>query len=270
MSSAIPVPSPLPTQPNDIMTRRAISDETLAPWHLVAESPVALLFNGEHFGVMMLTPGDLEDFAMGFALNEAIVDSIDDIDGIRVEQTSNGFLVNIIIEAERVARAHKRRRSILGGSACGICGANTIEVALPRPERVRGLPPTAAIMAKAIGALPRYQPGNAVNRSTHAAAFASTEGKICLAREDIGRHNALDKLAGAMAKERLNPEAGFVVLSSRISVELVMKTARMGVPALAAVSAPSDLALAKAGEAGLLIACRMGAGVRLFEPGLRP
>jgi FdhD protein len=236
-----------------------------AQWAVPEERPVALLYNGEQFGVMMLTPADLEDFALGFSLTEGIAQSPGDIEAVRLEQTRDGHLVNVIMAADKVAAANDRRRSILAGSACGICGAQTIEAALPRLPKVSGALPEPRAILDAIAALAVHQPMNAENRSTHAAAFCAREGRIELVREDIGRHNALDKLAGAIARAGLDPKSGFILLSSRLSVEMATKAARIGVPLVASISAPSDLALQRARQAGLSVAARSGDELMIFE-----
>lgn len=235
-----------------------------AEWALPDEAPVALLYNNEQFGVMMLTPADLEDFAVGFSLTEGIAKSPDEIEAVRVAEARDGYLVNVVIAADAIEKAADRRRSILAGSACGICGAQTLEAALPRPPKVAGTRPAPEAVLKALAALGQHQPMNRENRSTHAAAFAARDGKIAIAREDIGRHNALDKLAGAMARAGIDAASGFIVLSSRLSVEMATKTARIGVPLVATVSAPSKLALDVAAKAGLRVAAQSGDGLMVF------
>lgn len=235
-----------------------------AQWALPEEAPVALMYNNEQFGVMMLTPADLEDFAVGFSLTEGIAKSPDDIEAVRVAAARDGYLVNVVMAQGAVERAAGRRRSILAGSACGICGAQTLEAALPPAPKVAGVRPDPQAALKALADLPEHQPMNRENRSTHAAAFCDADGAIVMAREDIGRHNALDKLAGAMARAGIDAGRGFIVLSSRLSVEMAMKAARIGVGFVASVSAPSALALAKAREAGLTVGARSGDGLMVF------
>lgn len=236
-------------------------------WVLASEAPVALLYGGRHFGVMMVTPRDLEDFARGFSWTEGIVADPADVVEVRVAESGQGVLVNVILRDGVADAAEARRRSILAGSACGICGAQTLEAAVPRPPRVAGTPPPLAAVRAALAQLAGRQPLRSRDRSTHAAGFADRGGDLIVVREDIGRHNALDKLAGALAVRGVSPAAGFVVLSGRISVEMVMKAARLGVPLVAAVSAPSDLALAKAAEAGMAVACVAGDDLAVFGGG---
>lgn len=238
-----------------------------AVWQVAEETPVAILLNGETFAVMMATPADLEDFAIGFALTEAIVERPDAIASLRVAEAADGLLVNLALDPARLEASAHRRRTLAGRAGCGICGAQSIEAVLPRLPRQRGARrPDRAAMRAAFDALPAAQAMKRRNHTTHAAAFCGLDGSIGLVREDIGRHNALDKLAGALARSGRDATGGFVLLSSRVSVEMVQKAAMIGAPLLAAVSAPSALALRQARGAGMAIACRAGDDVMLFEP----
>lgn len=234
-------------------------------WRVPEETPLAILLNGESFAVMMGTPADLEDFAAGFALTEGIVDDLNEIQGLRIAEARDGLVLNLQVDPARVRAVEERRRSLAGRAGCGVCGAQTIAAALPRPPRVFGPRPGIAALQAAYAALPDVQAMNAENRSTHAAAFCDGRGRIVLLREDIGRHNALDKLGGALARAGREAREGFILLSSRISVEMVQKAAVIGVPFLAAVSAPSALALRTAGEAGMGLAGLAGDEVMIFE-----
>jgi FdhD protein len=238
-----------------------------AVWRVPEETPLAVLVNGESFAVMMGTPADLEDFAVGFALTEGLVEGIGEISSLSVAEAHDGLALNLRIDPARAAAAEERRRTLPGRAGCGVCGAQTIAAALPKPPRVRGAWPQASAVIAAYEALPPVQAMNADNRSTHAAAFCDLEGRIELLREDIGRHNALDKLCGALARDRRRAEAGFVLLSSRISVEMVHKAAVLGAPFVAAVSAPSALALRMAAVAGMGLAGCAGDEVMIFETG---
>ncbi len=238
-----------------------------AVWRVAEETPVAVLVNGESFAVMMATPDDLEDFAVGFALTEGLADRAGDIEAVRVAEAADGLVANLRIDPARAARAAERRRTLAGRAGCGICGAQTIAAALPKPRKVRGAAPPDAALRAAYAALPGAQPMKRINRTTHAAAFCGPDGAIRLAREDIGRHNALDKLIGALARAGRDAADGFILLSSRVSVEMVHKAAAAGAPCLAAVSAPSALALRVATEAGLTVAARCGARIMVFSPG---
>lgn len=241
------------------------TEETQAVWRVPEEVPLAVLVNGRSFAVMMVTPADLEDFAVGFALTEGLAEEPQQIHGLRIAEAADGFLANLLLDASLVERAEARRRTLAGRSGCGICGAQTIAAALPKLRRVRGLAPSAAALRTAYAMLPGAQAMNAENRSTHAAAYCDPEGRLLLLREDIGRHNALDKLGGALARAHLSAADGFILLSSRISVEMVQKAAVLGCSFLAAVSGPSALALRQAEAAGIGLACRSGEGIMLFD-----
>lgn len=249
---------------------RVLTAEGARPaiWRVAEETPVAVLLNGESFAVMMATPEDIEDFAVGFALTEGIVAEPGDILSLRIADAGDGLAVNLRVAPERAAAAAERRRRIPGRSACGICGASTIEAALPRPRRVAPAPaPSHAALTAAFAALPDAQAMKRVNRSTHAAAFCRGDGSVEIVREDLGRHNALDKLVGALARRGRDASDGFVLLSSRVSVEMVQKAAVLGASWIAAASAPSALALRVAGQAGIGVAAACPGGAMLFDPG---
>ncbi len=237
-----------------------------AVWQAAEETPAAILLNGQNFAVMMITPADLEDFAVGFALTEGIVRRTAEIESLRIGEAKDGLLLNLVIDGARAAAVEDRRRTFAGRSGCGVCGAQTIEAALPRPRRVTGFLPGLAALQAAFAALGPAQRMNLANRTTHAAAFCGLDGAIRMLREDIGRHNALDKLAGALAREAVDRREGFVLLSSRVSVEMVQKAAVIGAPCLAAVSAPTALALRTAAAAGMTICAQTTDGVMLFPP----
>jgi FdhD protein len=240
--------------------------ETRALWQVAEEVPVAILLNGETFAVMMMTPADIEDFAVGFALTEGIVESGGDIEGLRIAEAADGMICNMTLDPARVARVEGRRRTLAGRAGCGICGAQSLEAVLPPPRRVPRSPlPGREGLLAAFEALPAAQAMKRINRTTHAAAFCDRAGAVELVREDIGRHNALDKLGGALAREGRDARDGFVLLSSRVSVEMVQKAAALNAPLLAAVSAPSALALRLAARAGLVLACRAGRDIMLFD-----
>jgi FdhD protein len=231
------------------------------------EVPTAILYNGESFAVMMTSPTDLKDFAVGFTLTEGVAARADDIADIRVAEAWDGYIVNLRLPEAAAERVADRRRTIPGRSGCGVCGAQTLAAALPAPPRVDGGPrPSPDALRAAFDALPAHQTMNRLNRSCHAAAFCRLDGTLDLVREDIGRHNALDKLAGALARAGRSAAGGFVVMSSRCSVELVQKAAAIGVPFLASISAPSALALRTAARAGLGLAALNRHAVMMFDP----
>ena len=236
-----------------------------ALWHLPDEAPVSILYNGNSFAVMMLTPQDIEDFAVGFSITEGIADTALDLEDVRFTEVADGFIVNIKVDAAKLERAEGRRRTLTGRSGCGLCGAQSLEAVMKPLRNVKGAQPEANAVLSALHALKSRQPMNALNKSTHAAAFCSLDGAIEIVREDIGRHNALDKLAGALARQGTDAAGGFIVLSSRFSVEMAQKAAAIGAGFVASVSAPSALALRLAHKAGLTVASQAQGGLMIFD-----
>lgn len=232
-------------------------------WHLAEEVPAALTFNQHATVVMMVTPADLEDFAWGFAVSEGMVPAAADIEAVSVLASANGYVIDI--RAKRLGERAGRERLIAGRTGCGLCGVESLEDAVRPPGHViRRFPIDPAAAARALAALPEHQPLNRVNRSVHAAAWCTPDGAILRSREDVGRHNALDKLLGSLLRDGIDPSGGFVLLSSRCSFELVQKAATFGVPFLVTVSAPTTLALTMATEAGMVLACRAPDGIVMF------
>ena len=231
---------------------------------VVVEAPVALLYNGEPFAVMMATPGDLEDFALGFALSEGIVNDATEFKLVDVVASDEGHALHAAIPQARFDALAQRRRVLEGRSGCGLCGVEQLREALrPVPRVPVGAAVTLAevTLAEINAALERLagqQPLNARSGGVHAAGFA--HGQALLVREDVGRHNALDKLIGAIARAQLAPSSGFVVITSRASYEIVHKAASVGIGLVVAISAPTDLAIRVADEAGLTLAAFARAG----------
>lgn len=219
------------------------------------ESAVALTYNGGTYAVMMATPQDLNDFAIGFSLSEGIIQSPDDIDSLDIVDLDDGIELRMWLAQTKADRLSERRRHIAGPTGCGLCGIDSIAEAV-RPAAIvaqgRSFQPRE-IMA-AMQAIPALQPINIETRAVHAAAFWTPARGIVALREDVGRHNALDKLAGALAQEKLSAGEGMVLLTSRVSVEMVQKTAAMGAPLMVAVSAPTALAVRMADTAGITLA----------------
>ncbi len=224
------------------------------------EWPVALVFNGISHAVMMCTPRDLEAFAAGFAVSEGIVERAGDIRDIEVTFHREGVAmpyaqVELTIAQQAFAALKARRRALAGRTGCGVCGIESIELLDLAPERVPDtgflsrLAPGA--IARAASELPLRQTLTDMTGGLHAAAWCDPSGAIAFAFEDVGRHNALDKLIGRLVRDRLDATNGFVFLSSRASYELVRKVARVGIPMLATISAPSSLAIALARQAGI-------------------
>jgi FdhD protein len=218
------------------------------------ETPVAISVLGIGYAVMMATPSDLEDFAFGFARSERLIDAAADVTGIEVRAEKNGILLGIELVPARHERVLRRVRHRVGESSCGLCGIENLEQALrPLPT----LPAPAAIapaaIFRALEALRAHQPLNAETGAVHAAALCDAKGEIVAAREDVGRHNAFDKLVGHCLREGREMSAGFVLLTARCSYELVEKAALAGVPLLVTISAPTSLAIERAAEAGLTL-----------------
>jgi FdhD protein len=252
--------------PADGVSIDASGKRTPVTWQLPDEVPVALLINSVPYTVMMATPANLTDFGIGFALAEGVIGHRADILGVIAMPVENGHAVDIAIDEEALADARMPRRSLEGRSGCGLCGveniADVVRVTQPVPQTVR---PDAAAILKAAAELPKRQAMNRFNRTVHGAAWATLAGDIVLVREDVGRHNALDKLIGAMAEAGTNLATGFVIMTSRCSFELVQKSATYGIGALVTVSAPTALALELARKARLFIGSLAGDSVVVFN-----
>lgn len=235
-------------------------------WQLPEEVPVALQINSKPFTVMMATPSDLRDFAYGFLIAEGVIKTPAAIGGVLVMPVENGIAVDIAVDADALDTGRMGRRPVEGRSGCGLCGVEDIADAvrtLPKLER-SWAPETSAILSAA-KALSAYQPMNRLNRSVHGAAWVSPGGEILMVREDVGRHNALDKLIGALLRAKSDCAAGFVLLTSRCSFELVQKSVTAGITGLVSVSAPTALALDLARKSNLFLASLAQGGVAVFN-----
>ena len=262
-------------------------------WRVPEETPVAFIYNDRNYAVMLATPADLADFAVGFSLTERVVGALVEIEAIDIHQEARGVDIRMTLAARSLERfdARQQRRNLVGRAGCGVCGVENAETffeALPQVRASKAAIDEAALM-RAARDLERHQPLNARTHTVHAAAFAAQDGAIMLAREDVGRHNALDKLVGAMAlrasalnpphpveparlvlrdalrapqdeasgrlegSSTLNAGGGFVVISSRCSYEIVEKAARAGVGAILSLSAPTAFAIKKAEEANMAL-----------------
>ncbi len=223
---------------------------------LPEETPVAVVFDGTTAAVMMASPGDVRDFAMGFALTEGFISHPDDVAEFEVVHHELGIEARFWLNGDRAQALKARRRSMLGPVGCGLCGIDSLDQAIrPLPALAPGGPTISRCeTARATDRLRAHQPLHDQTRAVHAAGFLRPGAGIVLAREDVGRHNALDKLIGAMALQGIDPGQGAIVLTSRVSVEMVQKTVIAGCPVLIAVSAPTAHALRLAEGAGLTLA----------------
>lgn len=219
----------------------------------IAEAPVALEINGLAYAVMMATPADLADYALGFCLSEQLIDHPSQFHGAaETPVEGGGWILRITLDADRAAPLVERARVRLSEGSCGLCGIESLdEVLRPLPMVTARLAVPDAALFAAAAALRDHQPLGRATGAAHAAAFCAADGTIGLVREDVGRHNAFDKLLGALAGTGADPASGFVLLSARCSFELVQKAVIAGVPLLATVSAATDLALKSAQAHGL-------------------
>jgi FdhD protein len=221
---------------------------------IASEVPVAFTYNRMSHVVMMATPLDLEDFAVGFSMTEGLIGGLDDIQGIRAIPRAGGIELAITIGADWFDRLATRRRNMVGRTGCGLCGAENIEQALRDPSPVsNSLSISHAALQRAVTGLENHQPLQAETGATHGAAWCDPDGKIVAVREDVGRHNALDKLIGSLVRSGCQPGTGFVLVSSRASYEMVYKTAAAGIELVMAVSAPTTLAVEFAERSGVTL-----------------
>lgn len=225
------------------------------------EVPVALVFNGVSHAVMLATPGDLEDFAIGFSLSEGIVADRREILDLEIEATAAGMVIGMRLLADRDQALRGRRRALAGRTGCGLCGTESLEQVIGSCARVGDnlRLGAGALLAAERGMLGR-QALFRLTGAVHAAAWCSPEGEVRMVREDVGRHNALDKLIGGLARENRPAGEGFVLMSSRASYEIVQKAARAGIELVAALSAPTGMAVRMADAAGLTLVGFVRAG----------
>jgi formate dehydrogenase accessory protein FdhD len=221
---------------------------------IAEETPVALVYNGIPHAVMMATPQDLEDFALGFSLTEELISSPADLQRVECVRYSQGIEIQALVAPEREAEIAARTRRLTGRTGCGICGADSVVSVLKTLHPIQS---SVAIREQAVraamDALGAHQTLNAAAGAVHAAGWAGLDGAVELVREDVGRHNALDKLIGALLRRGTDPGAGFVLVTSRASFEMVQKTTRFGAALMAAVSGPTGLAVRIAQQAGLTL-----------------
>lgn len=216
------------------------------------ETAIAMVYNGISHVVMMATPANLEDFALGFSLSEGILQSAKQLLDCDIRETDKGIELALTITAEPFAKLKQKRRNLVGRTGCGLCGAESLDQAITEPARVSAdLSISHQALQKAASALASEQKLQQQTGAVHGAAYCNQQGEIVLVREDVGRHNALDKLLGALATAPQEP--GFVLITSRASYEMVAKTSSANIPLLAAVSAPTSLAIELAEKSGLTL-----------------
>lgn len=243
-----------PVQPYSVQRWRdgalVLTDDQLAE-----EVPVALIYNGVSHAVMLASPQDLEDFALGFSLTEGILNDKSELYSVEIQAQENGIELQLDIATERFVKLKEHRRNIAGRTGCGLCGAESLTQVFRLPE-VSDMPATLQAISmqsvfKAHDSIRALQPMQQLTGATHACAWADDDGVIHHVREDVGRHNALDKLLGALCKQGV--KGGFILTSSRASYEMVQKVAMMGFDVLAAISAPTGLAVRIAEEYGITL-----------------
>jgi len=221
---------------------------------VVDEVPIALVYNGISHAVMMATPADLDDFALGFSLSEEIIAGPGQCYGIDVEPAPGGIAVQIEIAGSAFMALKERRRSLAGRTGCGLCGVDSLDQvcrALPSLAPARGL--HVGGVRRALAAIGARQKLTNLTGAAHAAAWCGMDGTLRIVREDVGRHNALDKVIGAMARAGAAPGAGFLLITSRVSFEMAQKAAVAGVAVLVGMSAPTLAAVELADKAGLTL-----------------
>jgi FdhD protein len=212
--------------------------------YVAEEHPVALHYYRLPYVVMLASPADLEDLGVGFTLSEGIVDAADEIRGVELVRDGDSLAVHLNITGERFSKLLQRQRNLTGRTGCGLCGVESVEEAIRHPAPVReGLRVTSIELHAELEKLHAEQPLNLQTGSVHAAAWALPGKGIQLVREDVGRHNALDKVIGALTRAGTDPSAGYVIITSRASYEMVQKAATVGISLVVAVSAPTALAI---------------------------
>jgi len=235
---------------------------------------VAMVYNGLSHVVMMASPTDLEEFALGFSLTEGIIDSKAELTDFEIQPVGEGIEARIEISSRAFHRLKEHRRALQGRTGCGLCGVESLDQALRElPKLNSEFRVAPAAIHRALDALPALQTVNRITHSLHAAAFCAPDGAIVAVREDVGRHNAFDKLIGALARDGIDAGNGFAVITSRCSFEMAQKAISAGIPVLAAVSAPTHLAVKLAASHDLTLlalaradSMKLFAGARRIQP----
>ncbi len=259
-----------PIPPRSVEVPRLNRDGRLDQREVAEECAIALVFDGTTVTVVMATPSDLRDLAIGFSLTEGIIGDCGEIQSLDVVPGLDGVELRMWLAPDRGRRFKKRQRRLVGPTGCGLCGIESLsEAARSCPSVSRSISLAPGQVEAAVGALAKAQSLNQATRATHAAGFYLPGEGLVAAREDVGRHNALDKLAGALASEDIAGGAGAIILTSRVSVEMVQKTAVIGSPILVAISAPTALAVRTAETCGItLVGIARGPAFEIFtHPG---
>lgn len=244
----------MPNAATRVQALKVASDGTVTRHEraVPVEMPVAFVYNGTTYAVMMASPTDLEAFALGFSLTEGIVASRAEISSLEIVEHGPGIELQMWVDEARARRLAERRRHLAGPTGCGLCGIESLTEAVPDVAHVRDAGRyTPTEVMDATSALAPMQALNRETRAVHAAAYWTRDQGIVALAEDVGRHNALDKLVGKIASRGLDAASGLVLLTSRVSVEMVQKAAKAGAPVIVAVSAPTDLAIRTAEAAGI-------------------
>ena len=249
---------PVPSKPPIVRARRTRigrADESAGQRPLPEETPIAFTYARQTQAVMLASPSDLEDFAVGFSFTERIVAAPDEIEELEIVDLANGIELRVALVGDRATQIEARRRHMAGPAGCGLCGIESLDAAAVPPPVVRAEVKVESVdIFRALAALRDHQPVNDETRGVHAAGFWSPMANHFLAvREDVGRHNALDKLAGAIARSAVDASQCALVITSRVSVEMVQKAAAIGAPLLIAVSAPTALAVRTAEAANITL-----------------
>jgi FdhD protein len=260
------IPNPVPPLPMSRNIPLVDSNQLTGERAVPEECPAALTFDGSTAAVLMATPADIGDLAIGFGLTEGIIETAADVRELDVITGSHGIEARIWLQREKSSEFNSRQRKMIGPTGCGLCGIESLSEALkPCPRVVRQFSLAPRQIEAAIRDLCEAQPLNRETRATHAAGFFSRDGTLLMAREDVGRHNALDKLIGGLARRNVAAHLGAVVLTSRVSLEMVQKTAAARSPFVIAISAPTALAVRIADECGItLIGVVRGSEFEIF------
>ncbi len=257
-----------PPQPSEFSYREMTDGLPLQHTVLASECALAISYNGISQAVMMVTPGHLEDFVKGFSLSTGIINDFKEIKNVEISGDSQSYYAEIEINNRAFWALKTQRRNLAGTTGCGICGVEALEQALPDLQPLTpSLPPRLSALVGLREKIEQHQNAARESGALHAALYADRQGNIITCREDIGRHNALDKLIGAMANNAIDPQNGFAIMTSRCSLELIHKAVRAGIPTLVCLSAPTALTVEWARRNHLnLIHLPKSSSPRLYSP----